>query len=76
MTTYGPFAQASPGGLVGWVEGRRRPIPEHLRLMLGHLNGAGKYTYSIWRGRNPESIVVRRRDVGETFIQRPVRLRR
>lgn len=66
---YGPFAETTPRGQTGWIDDRRRTIPEHLRLMLGHLDGAGRYTYSIWRGRNPESIVVRRGDVGESFIQ-------
>lgn len=66
---YGPFAETTPRGQTGWVDDRRRTIPEHLRLMLGHLDGGGRYTYSIWRGRNPESIVVRRGDVGDTFIQ-------
>lgn len=69
MTTYGPFAETTPRGQTGWVDDRRRPVPEHLRLMLGKLDGSALCTYSIWRGTNPESIIVTRRDVGETFIQ-------
>jgi hypothetical protein len=37
--------------------------------MLGKLDGNALCTYSIWRGTNPESIIVTRRDAGETFIQ-------
>lgn len=48
MASYGPFAQTTPSGLTGWVDDRRRPIPDHFRLMLGHLNGTDKYTYSLW----------------------------
>ncbi|MDP3950587.1 hypothetical protein [Microbacterium sp.] len=69
MTSYGPFAETTARGQTGWIDERRRPILDHLRLMLGHLDGAGKYTYSIWRAKNPESIVVRRQDAGDTFIQ-------
>jgi hypothetical protein len=69
MTLYGPFAEMIPSGLVGWIDVRDGPIIDQVRRMLGQLDGAGKYTYSIWRGPDPESIVVRRSDVGETFIQ-------
>ncbi|KJQ53333.1 hypothetical protein [Microbacterium sp. SA39] len=69
MTRYGPYAETTPRGQTGWLDGARRPVPEHLRLMLGHLDGDGKYTYSIWRATNPESIIVTRKDAGDTFLQ-------
>ncbi len=69
MSTYGPYAETKPSGQTGWVSGRRRPIPDHIRMMLGHLDGEESLTYTIWRAPNPESILVRRSDVGETFIQ-------
>lgn len=69
MPMYGPYAQTSPSGLTSWIDDRRRPIPDHLRMMLGHLDGEEAFTYVIWRAPNPESILVRRSDIGETFIQ-------
>ncbi len=69
MATYGPYAETKPSGQTGWVSGWRRPIPDHIRLMLGHSDGEESLTYTIWRAPNPESILVRRSDVGETIIQ-------
>lgn len=69
MTRYGPYAETTPRGQTGWLDGARRPLPDHLRLMLGHLDGVGKYTYSIWRATNPDSIIVTRKDAGDTFLQ-------
>lgn len=69
MTFYGPFAETDSDGQTGWVTDRRRPIPDHLRVRLRHLNAYNDYTYSIWRATNPESIVVRPKDVGDSFIQ-------
>lgn len=69
MATYGPYAETKPIGQTGWVSGRRRPIPDHIRLMPGHLDGEESLTYTIWRAPNSESILVRRSDVGESFIQ-------
>lgn len=69
MTKYGPFAQTSPSGLTGWFDDHRRPIPDHLRLMLGHLDGAEKYTFSIWRGADPTNIVGFREPANDYFIQ-------
>lgn len=69
MATYGPYAETDPVGQTGWIDNRRRPIADHLRVMLGHLDGEELFTYTIWRAPHPESHVVRRRDVGETFIQ-------
>ncbi|MBZ2196571.1 hypothetical protein [Occultella gossypii] len=37
--------------------------------MLGHLNGDERYTYSIWRGADPESIVGFRDHAGESLMQ-------
>jgi len=69
MRRYGPFAQTSPNGLTSWVSDSRRPIPDHLRLMLGHLDGVEKFTYVIWRGSNPESIIVTHKDPRDSFMQ-------
>lgn len=69
MTTYGPFAETTPRGQTGWIDERRRPVTEHVRAMLGKLDGAERFTYCIWRGTNPESLIVTRRDVGDSFIQ-------
>ena len=33
MTRYGPYAETTPRGQTGWLDGARRPVPEHLRLM-------------------------------------------
>lgn len=69
MTTYGPFAETSPSGLTGWIDERRRPLADHLRLVLGKLDAATKFTYTAWRGPDTGSIVVRREDVADAFIQ-------
>ena len=69
MTLYGPFAETTPRGMTGWISDRRRPIPDHLRMMLGHLDGQEKFTYVIWRAPNPESIIVTPQDGGDGFIQ-------
>ncbi|KJQ53310.1 hypothetical protein RS85_02824 [Microbacterium sp. SA39] len=53
MTSYGPFAEMTPSGQVGWIDVRDGPIIDQVRRMLGHLDGADKYTYSIWRGPDP-----------------------
>lgn len=55
--------------MTGWISDRRRPIPDHLRMMLGHLDGQEKFTYVIWRAPNPESIIVTPQDGGDGFIQ-------
>lgn len=69
MTTYGPFAETTPRGQTGWIDERRRPISEHVRAVLGKLDGTSRFTYTVWRGSNPESIVVTHGDDAETFIQ-------
>ncbi|SDR85821.1 hypothetical protein [Microbacterium paraoxydans] len=55
--------------MTGWISDRRRPIPDHLRMMLGHLDGQEKFTYVIWRAPNPESIIVTPQDGGDGFMQ-------
>lgn len=69
MTLYGPFAETTPRGMTGWISDRRRPIPDHLRMMLGHLDGQEKFTYVIWRAPNPESIIATPQDGGDGFMQ-------
>jgi hypothetical protein len=69
VTLYGPFAETTTRSQTGWNSDRRRPIPDHLRLMLGHLDGEEKFTYSVWRASNPESIIVTPQDGGDSFIQ-------
>lgn len=69
MTLYGPFAETTPSGQTGWFDDFRRPIPDHLRMMLGHLDGVENFTYVIWRGSNPESIIVTHKDPHESFMQ-------
>ena len=69
MTTYGPFAETTPRGQTGWIDDRRRPLAEHLRAVLSKLDGSTRFTYTVWRGSNPGSIVITRDDVAETFFQ-------
>lgn len=66
-----PFThgEQSPSGMQGWVTDGYRPIPDHLRLMLGHLNGGPKYTYIIWRGSDPSSTVGYRVPANDSFMQ-------
>lgn len=66
---YGPYAETTPSGQTGWLHYYHDSASDYFRHVLSLLNGEGKYTYSIWRGSNPESIVVRRDDIGETFLQ-------
>ena len=53
----------------GWVTDGYRPIPDHLRLMLGHLNADGKYTYIIWPGSDPSSTIGFRVPARDSFMQ-------
>lgn len=66
-----PFThgEQSPSGMQGWVTDGYRPIPDHLRLMLGHLNGGPKYTYIIWPGSDPSSTVGYRVPANDSFMQ-------
>ncbi|MFJ2370353.1 hypothetical protein [Microbacterium sp. NPDC087665] len=69
MTRYGPFTEVASDGQKGWLTDDYRPIPEHLRRMLGFLDGEKEYTYAIWRGADPESIIGFREPAGDSFIQ-------
>lgn len=69
MLLFGPYAETDPVGQTGWIDDRRRSIPDHLKMMLNHLDGEEMFTYVIWRAPNPEKHFVRRRDIGDTFIQ-------
>ena len=66
-----PFThgEQSPAGMQGWVTDGYRPIPDHLRLMLGHLDGDGKYTYSIWPGSDPSSTIGFRVPASDSLMQ-------
>ena len=54
---------------MGWITENRRPVPDHLRLMLGRLNGVSEFTYSIWRGADPSSIIGFQKPLTDSFIQ-------
>ncbi|OSO98107.1 hypothetical protein D8M34_02960 [Microbacterium sp. HSID17254] len=66
-----PFThgEETPSGQRGWITDSFRPIPAHLRLMLGHLDGERKLTYIIWPGSDPSSTVGFREPAGDTFMQ-------
>lgn len=66
-----PFThgEQSPSGMQGWVTDGYRPISDHLRLMLGHLDGDGKYTYIIWPGSDPSSTIGFRVPAIDSFMQ-------
>lgn len=66
---YGPFAEITPNGQTGWLHYHHDSASDYFRHVLGLIDGDGRYTYCMWRGSNPESIVVRRDDIGETFLQ-------
>lgn len=69
MTQYGPFTEVISGTSKGWLTDEHRPIPDHFRRVLGLLDEEKWYTYSIWRGADPESIVGFRNPAGEPFVQ-------
>lgn len=69
MTLYGPFAERTPRGQEGWIDEVFRTVPEHLQLMLSHLDGDKKLNYIIWRGDDPTSIVGFGDDASESFMQ-------
>lgn len=54
---------------MGWITENRRPAPEHLRLMLRHLDAENEYTYVIWRGADPSSIIGFRVPANDSFMQ-------
>ena len=69
MTIHGTHAESIDGGLVGYVTDDFRPIPDQLRHVLSRRDGVQRFTYTMWRATNPESIVVRLRDMNEQFIR-------
>ena len=69
MTLYGPFAERTPRQQEGWIDGVFRTVPEHLRLMLGNLDGEEKFNYVIWRGDDPTSIVGFSDGASDSFMQ-------
>lgn len=69
MTSYGPFAERTPRDQDGWIDEAFRTAADHLRLMLGSLDGDGKYTYIIWRGDDPTSIVGFGDQTSDSFLQ-------
>ena len=69
MTKYGPYAEQHDGGGMSWLTDHYRPIPDHLQRILGMLDGVDRYTYSIWRGADPESIIGFREFADDSFIQ-------
>lgn len=69
MTDYGPFAETTPSSQRGWIDDYWRPVSDHLRLILGHLDGVEKYNCSIWRGADPTSIVGFREPLNGSFMQ-------
>ena len=66
-----PFThgEETHSGKRGWITDSYRPIPAHLRLMLGHLDGERKLTYIIWRGSDPSSTVGFREPARDAFMQ-------
>lgn len=69
MTLYGPFAEVTSSGQNGWLTDDYRPIPDHLHRMLGLLGSEQNYTYGIWRGADPTSIVGFRDSATDSFTQ-------
>ncbi|MGO2521103.1 MAG: hypothetical protein ACTH8F_13350 [Microbacterium sp.] len=69
MTVRETHAEKSPSGQYGFVTDGYRPIPDQLRLMLGHLDGEEQYTYIIWRALNPGKGFVTPNDMTDSFMQ-------
>lgn len=69
MSSYGPFAERTPRGQEGWIEEVFRPVPDTLRLRLEALDGLETFTYIIWRGSDPTSIVGFGSKPGGSFMQ-------
>lgn len=67
--TYGPFAETTPTGQSGWIDETRQPVIERVKTMLQSLDGSTRFTYSIWRGDDPHSIVATHRQYNDAFIQ-------
>lgn len=69
MTVYGPFAERTPRGQEGWIDEAFRTAAEHLRLMIGSVDGQEKFTYVIWKGDDPTSIVGFGDQASDSFMQ-------
>lgn len=69
MTFSRTHGQQFTSGQMGWITENRRPVADHLRLMLGRLDGVTEFTYSIWRGADPSSIVGFQKPLTDSFIQ-------
>ncbi|MEV8249524.1 hypothetical protein AB0O87_01200 [Microbacterium sp. NPDC076768] len=69
MTNQRTHAQQFTSGQMGWITENRRPAPEHLRLMLRRLDSENEYTYAIWRGADPSSVIGFREPANESFMQ-------
>ena len=67
--TYGPFAETTPTGQSGWIDETREPAIERVKTMLNSLDASTRFTYSIWRGDDPYSIVATHRQYNDAFIQ-------
>jgi hypothetical protein len=61
-----PHAERSPRGLYGRIADARLPIADHLRRMLGHLDGRCRFEYSIWRMTDPRGRTSR---IADQFIR-------
>ncbi|OIJ33781.1 hypothetical protein, partial [Microbacterium sp. LCT-H2] len=69
MTSSRTHGQQFTTGQMGWITENRRPVVDHLRLMLGRLDGVSEFTYSIWRGADPSSIIGFQKLLTDSFIQ-------
>ncbi len=69
VTSSRTHGQQFTSGQMGWITENRRPVADHLRLMLGRLDGMTEFTYSIWRGADPSSIVGFQKPLTDSFIQ-------
>lgn len=69
MTFKPTHGEVSPSGLYGLITDGYRPIPDELRFMLGRLDGETKFTYIIWRAKNPEKGFVTPTDLTDSFMQ-------
>lgn len=66
---YGPFAETTATGQSGWIDEQRQPLADRVYTMLDKLDGVRTFTYSIWRGNDPTSIIANRKTFDGPFIQ-------
>lgn len=69
MTSQRTHAQQFTSGQMGWITDAYRPVPDHLRRMLSLLDSESEFTYTIWRGADPTSLVGFREPAGDSFMQ-------